>query len=364
MKRGAATISIVLFVLAWGCDGSNVMEDAGPRVDGAVPMTDGGGADSGLPPGDGGPPADGGVVMIVCTDYEGPNLIVTRDDALHGRSSALFRISLELDAAVTGLAILALDEVLDGAPIRSVDPGVIRGPDGFDGRVTPSPGDPRPGILFTAVTNAAAAELAECDLDPWARHTGSVDVRLRTDQTGEVVVHCGLGSSYAGRGPEPVRLACARGVPGWVGSSPRISDITTPSVFRFMESPMLAHDSGAVPVDGFVATGATIRSTVRTFTGEMPCADPAEWTATGGTHQLWRGSSSVETWSGPVAPGAEERANWMWQEMGSLPAGFCFPPGVGPPDECLHPTLFIALRGSSSAGAWEWESDIFDCLDL
>ena len=360
---------LILWVL-WavsGCDAAPPTADSGARSD-SGPRADAATGDTGLAVDagrgiDGGPEADGGVAPTVrCVNGTGPLLIITRDDLLRTGSSAVARLPIQITGAATGLQILSVDETLDGAPVRSWDVATLRAPSGFDGTVTPVPGDPSPTTLFTAVTDAESVELAQCDLPPWSRVDGELAVRLRTNETGELTVRCALAVGFGGRGPEPLDFACARGVPGWLGERPSLSGITSPALIRLMDSPVHAHNSGTTLADGFVATGATLRNTTATFAGETACAPPTEWTATAGTHLLWRGASGADVWSGPVAPGAEERAGWLWQEPGAIPAGFCYPGRLGPPTECLRPTISLTLRGTSSVGAWEWESDLFDCL--
>jgi len=306
--------------------------------------------------------ADGAAVPEVrCASGFGPFLIVTRDDLLRTESSVVARLPIQISGAVSGLAILGVDETLDGVSVRAWDITTIAAPPGFDGTVTPVDGTPSPTTLFTAVADAAVSELAECDLTPWERSDGALVVRLRTNETGELTVTCSIGVDYAARGSEPIDLACARGVPGWLGPRPALSSFTSPGAFRVMETPTLAYNSGATSVDGFVATGIALRNATGAFRGETACAPPTEWTSSSGRHQLWRGSSSVETWSGPVAPVSEERASWLWQEPGALPDGFCYR-SMGPPGECVRPTISLTLSGTSSVGAWAWESDIFDCF--
>ena len=356
-----------LCILA-ACSSPRTRTDAGPPIDAsgsdAGPRIDAAGLDAGLI--DGGPGEDAATSpTFYCSNFNGPTLIVTRDDAQRTAPSVVVRLPIAIGGTVSGLAILAIDETLDGMPVRSWDVATVRAPVGFDGTSTPIIGTPSPTTLFTAVTDATAAELAQCDLDPWDRADGEVVVRLRTNETGEVTVTCALGVAFDGRGAEPLDLACARGVPGWLGPRPNISGITTtPTPIRLLDAPTLAHNSGALPVDGFVANALTVRNRTATFPSETACAPPTEWIVTTGRYELWRGLTSSDVWSGPVAPGEEERANWIWQESGLLPAGFCYSGRLGPPAECLRPTLALTLRGTSSVGDWEWESDIFDCLVL
>ena len=306
--------------------------------------------------------ADGAAVPEVrCASGFGPFLIVTRDDLLRTESSVVARLPIQISGAATGLAILGVDETLDGVSVRAWDITTIAAPPGFDGTVTPLPGTPSPTTLFTAVADAAVSELAECELTPWERNDGALTVRLRTNETGELTVTCSIGVDYAARGAEPIELACARGVPGWLGPRPAISGITSPSAFRLMETPTLAHNSGATSVDGFVATGIALRNATGAFPGETACAPPTEWTSSSGRHRLWRGSSSEATWSGPVAAATEEGARWLWGEPGALPDGFCFR-SMDPLGDCVRPTISLTLSGTSSVGAWAWESDIFDCF--
>lgn len=316
---------------------------------------------------DGGPASDGGLASDVsaldaagpeirCAPSAGPYLVVTADDALYGGDSTLARLPIYVMGSVTGLRVLGVEETLAEAAVRTWDAASFEAPAGFDGTASNAI------TTFDAVTAADARELAQCANDPWDRVGGALTVRLTTDQTGEISVNCAIGVDYGGRGPEVLELACARGVPGWLGPRPNVSGPTMPAAFRLASSETHARSTGP-SVDGFVATSAVLRTTYGAFPGETTCAGPAEWAITTGTHQLWRGGSSTETWSGPVAAGAEESANWLWQEPGTLPAGFCFPPG-SPPGACVRPVISLTVLGTSSAGEWSWESDLFDCLVL
>jgi hypothetical protein len=88
---------------------------------------------------------------------------------------------------------------------------------------------------------------------------------------------------------------------------------------------------------------------------------PGDWSPIGGTHAIWRGASSTDTWSGPVAQNVEESASWFWQQTpGSVPAGYINDPTTGDPSTTCPPVndRFV-LRGTSSAGTWEWEGGWF-----
>lgn len=355
---------MVLLVGLAGCDGGSGVDDGGPLAQDAGAATDGGGGglDAGTVTDAGAPPADGGTVSLRCASGE-PRLIVTTDDALHGGTSALLRAPIEVRGAVTGLRVLRATQSFGGVVDRTWEAAELEAPPGFDGAVADEPGVPAV-VLFRGVADADSTEIDQCARAPWERDAGSVSLSVTTDQTGEVTLECSFGPGFGGRGPEPLGVACARGVPGWLPRA-SISDIDTPRVFRFMESETVAHNSGPSAVNGFVASDATVTSGFGGFPGETECASPDTWTPGGGTHQLWRGTTSNDTWTGPVAPGAEERAHWMWQEGGALlPATFCFPPDLGEPGACIRPVMSITLRGASSAGPWQWESDIFDCVAL
>ncbi|MFK7987574.1 MAG: hypothetical protein AB8I08_16260 [Sandaracinaceae bacterium] len=361
-----APVAPVLMVLVacGGPVGPPTIDDAGAQRDASTPDA-GPALDAGFdagPGADAGPPTDGGTISIDCDIGEGPRLIVTRDDALHGSSSAVLRLPLRVSGAVTSLEVVQVTETLDGLETRGWTGAMFRGPEA----ATPMPGDPTPTVVLSAVSDADPAELAECDAAPWDRSPGQLVARIRTDQTGEVDVTCDLGAAFGARGPESLALACAAGVPGWLGD-PRMSGVTSPTVFRFLDSQTLAFNSGSTAVDGFVPQEARATTAYGAFPGETTCGSPTSFTTTAGTHQLWRGSTSEDTWTGPVAPGAQEVANYMWQEPNALPEGFCYPlPGPGVPigEECIRPVVSMTLSGGSSAGPFTWESDIFDCYDL
>lgn len=367
MRQPAFALLLILSLSGCGDggspDGGGV--DAPPGTDAGV-STDGGGDDAGSTPTDAGPPGDGGMPMVRCWTQDGPTLVVTRD-APSGGDEALLRLELGFLGGATGIV---LDEVVeyDGgdAEVRRWDPAGLRPPDGFTGAAEVSSGRPEPRVVWTAIEPATPSELAVCEQTWYERNGGRVDVSGHTD-AGSFEVSCGLYWSPAAL-DEQLRFACARGVPGWLPDAyDGISDIETPVDFVLMGTTAAAYGNAAAPITGFVATEVDVRSHLDTGFFGM-CSAPMElWEPRGGTHTLWNGTSSTETWSGPIAPETIEDFHWDYQMMGDAPAGFCIPPddGMTPPEEtCPPPSLQFVVRGTSSAGPWEWESAAFTCYDL
>jgi hypothetical protein len=345
-------------VLLLACSG-----DPRPVIDAGPPGSDGGGGLDGSSS-DGGIAGDGGNVQIGCA-YDAPHLVITRDDVLHGRSSATLRLALRAMGEVNDLRVMRVDERIGDAMVRAWDVATLAAPPGFDGRLLPREGMPSPTVLFLGATDATEEELAVCALDPWARGDGSLEVTVSTRETGEVSFSCPLGLAYAGRGPEPIRVSCAEGVPGFLRNA-RMSDIVMPVTASVIDSEIVFVNSGAAAVDAFGADVLAARTHTETFPIERACADPATYMPGGGRHDLWRGRTSSDVWSGPVAPRTEERVNWFWQIPGELlPAGFCIAPDPMPVPgtECLRPVISLEVGGTSSVGRWRFESALFDCYD-
>ena len=128
-----------------------------------------------------------------------------------------------------------------------------------------------------------------------------------------------------------------------------------------------AHNIATTDATGFIASGATVTAHVSTVLPPgvtCPTTDPPAWTLGAGMHTLWNGSDTTHIWSGPVAPNAEADANWMFEQNGAgAMSGFCVPPSTGTMD-CPPPVLQIVLTGTSAAGPFEWESELFQCLLL
>jgi hypothetical protein len=86
------------------------------------------------------------------------------------------------------------------------------------------------------------------------------------------------------------------------------------------------------------------------------------WTLTSGSNTLWNGPSSTHTWSGPVTPGAQADANWQYELNGAMPmSGYCVPNSLTPMS-CPAPVNQVVLTGTSSAGPFQSESDLFNCF--
>lgn len=358
MRFAAACFSLSFFLLACSDDPRGLADGGPPRA------TDGGGiADGGSY--DGGTAGDAGNVQIGCA-YDAPHLVVTRDDVLHGRSSTTLRLVVQAMGEVNDLRVMRVDERIGDAMVRAWDVASLAAPAGFDGRLAPVEGNPSPRVLFLGVADATEAELDVCELDPWARGTGSLEVTVSTRETGAVSFACQLGLTYSGRGPEPIRISCAEGVPGFL-RHPRMSSIRTPVTASVVDAEIDFVNPGAgAPVDSFAADVLAARTHTETFVLEEACAEPATYAPAGGRHDLWRGMTSSDVWSGPVAPRTEERLNWFWQIAGELlPDGFCIAPDPMPMPgmECLRPVISLEVGGTSSAGRWRVESDLFDCYD-
>jgi hypothetical protein len=349
---------LIACALSGACSDGRASRDAGSRLDAALePRPDGATFD-------GGSIGDAGAVTAICA-YDAPYLVVTRDDALHGRSSAVVRVALQFDGAVSDVTVLRVDERLETTLVRTWAAETLAPPAGFDGRLVPVAGDPSPRVTFLGVADALEAELDVCANERWDRGQGSLEITLSTRETGEVSITCPLGVEFAGRGPEPLRIACAEGIPGWL-ARPSVSNVREPIVAALMEPELAIVNSGAAPVGSFVADAARVHTHVEPFPFERSCAEPTEYEPAAGIHEIWRGRTSEDVWSGPVAPGTEERANWFWQMAGELlPAGTCIAPDPTPTpeEECVPPVVALDVEGSSSAGRYRFESPLFTCYD-
>lgn len=362
MSRLAAVVSCGLAVV--GCGGERErppwddaavvgpVSDAGPRQDaGDVAV------DAALPD------VDAGAVTVTCSAASGPVIVVTRDVGGSTDDLTLLRIPLTFSGAASGISITSVRQ-LDGAgaSVRDWAATGLAPPAGFDGHAVPRDGYPNPTLVFTQTDPALPAELALCDGLVTDRG-GTVEITGVTAEAGEFSVRCGLGLDYGGRGPERMPLRCARGVPGWLGNdSTNVTQTTAPIVAALVESIATVHGVGAVPLDAFVSTAGTVSAAASMEGFDPPCSAPVEWSTMGLNH-LWRGMTSDDIWSGPVAPGTEETMFWWSQTNSTVPDGTCVVPDVGMPmpPMCTRPMTRLLLRGTSSAGPWEWETGLFMC---
>ena len=333
--------------------GGVMLPDAGAGSDGGVVVT----------PTDGAVPT--GPVEVHCHVHDGPALVITQPwdgDPEHTR--ALARVRLWFDAPATGIAIDEVARVApDGAVAWTWDGTLFAGPEGFDGTVTGPDGIALPMVLFTATDDAQPADIALCDASPVQRDAGHLVVRGRTDQSGMFETTCEL--SNTGLFDSDLRVACARGVPGFLHGIASFGSATEHSIM-YAESQLAGYADTTGPITGLAADGLTVRSFVEDDVFAPACAPAQTWDVPGGTHQIWRGRTSDDIYTGPIAPSTEESAFYFWQAGGSIPSGFCFPPdtGVPPPeDECRRPQVQFVVAGTSSAGPWEWESGVFTCYE-
>jgi hypothetical protein len=356
---------VVIGLALWGCGddrGRGVPGDGGadgdliPRTDGDVGGDTGLGGDAAVLP-DGSEPG----VNVTCNVHDGPSLVITRPWSGGGVARTLARVDLAFDGAATGVVI---EEVVrmdaDGAILRTWDGAAFAAP-GFDGTVSPREGVPTPVVHFTAADDALASDVERCDAEPLARNGGSFIVRGMTRESGAFETSCTLSNERLF--DSDLRFACARGLSGYLFGYPGFGTATEHAI-TIAESQIAAYGDAPAAIDGIVADGLTVRSFVEDA-GFIPVCGPAQtWDATGGTHAIWRGMTSTDIFSGPVAPGTEERAQYFFQVPGAGPTGFCFPPGpADPADECLRPALQLVVTGTSSAGPWEWEGGVFTCYE-
>ncbi len=327
----------------------------------------GGTAGSGASAGSGG----GGGISVACQDLNGgPTLLVVSDAAgAAGKSETVLRIPLSFGGPVTGLTLDSVEEQDgSGTTLRAWTASDFHGPPGFDGSVQADPANYYEAVL-AASAPSVQAETDACAAKPWERN-GKVIAKGTTHEGGPFQVECGLALGLGGKGPESLRFACAKGLPGWLEEQTGISNVTSPVLAALAQSEIHVENTSSAAWDGFVATSATLHAYFAdTFL--KPCTSPPDtWDfPANGLHQLWRGQTSNDAWSGPVAAGTTDWANWMWQLTGiQFPDGVCFAPNPQPPPDpsqmCQEPMLQITLSGSSGAGAWQWESDLFDCYDL
>jgi len=343
----------------------------GSAPDAAIVRSDGAGIDGREPPPDtdaSTPPGDAGDLHVDCSSSDGPLVVVVRPpDGSTARATTLVRLPLELSGRATGIELLGVSErTADGAELRAWPASAFAPPAGFDGTAVPREGHPSPVVLFSGTAPAVDDELAMCERHAWERD-GALVVRLRAVELGDVEIECHLGTPIIGAG-YPLRWQCPTGVAGWTGesASTSVADTTTPVIAAVGNSDITVHAIGAAPVTDIVATGATLVAHQESNFGAT-CPDTTVELG-GPNHVLWRGASSEDVWNGPVAPGTEEAAFWAWYELGaSLPEGVCQVPEVGPPPtmppDCRGPVLMLELRGTSAAGAWSWESSLFNCYE-
>ena len=358
----------LLATVVGGCGGSRdrvPSDDAGGvPADASVERDAGPGADGAAPPADGASPdLDAGAVTVQCSNGNGPIVVVTRDVAGSTDDLALLRIPLWFSGAASGISITSVRQ-LDAAEglVRDWLVSTLAPPSGFDGHAVPRDGYPNPLILFTATAPATMGELALCEGAVTVR-AGAVEITGVANEGVPLAVRCGLGLAYGGRGPEQLPLRCARGVPGWLENiSTNITQVTAPIVATLVESIATVHGVGAAPIDTFVSSAGTVSGASAPDGFDPACFAPVEW-STMGRNNLWRGMTSEAVWSGPVAPGTEETVWWWSQSDRTVPEGTCAVPDMGMPGPsmCTPPVTRLVLRGTSSAGAWEWETGIFTC---
>jgi hypothetical protein len=295
----------------------------------------------------------GGPVLVIVSDPEGAT----------GKADAVLRVPLSFSAPVSGLVLGSVEQRDAGDQLlRSWNAADFSGPPGFDGNVAWDNG--QAPVVLVARTTALEVETEGCALAAWERK-GKVTVAGSTNEGGAFEVECDVGNSYySGQ-----RWSCAKGLPGWLYGQTSVTNTITPYPFALADSTIHVQNTSASAWTSFAVTGATLHAGF-TSSFDPPCTSPPEtWELADGKHDLWRGQTSDDKWSGPVAPGSHDWANWFWQKSGAqLPDGVCFKPSTEPPtdpfDQCQNPILQLMLRGTSSAGAWEWESDLFECYDL
>jgi hypothetical protein len=353
----------VFFAWVAGCgsggsgDGSVLPgEDGAVTVDGGNP-TDGSAGDLST--------ADLGPLTVSC-HLDGPTLLVRQPAS--GPSSTLARLPLSFSHAASGIKITSVTQTNTGGttPIRTWNASTFAGPPGFTGSAIPTTGNTSAGVLFSATDASLQSEVDACGVAPWKRPSGQLHVVGSTQEGGEFAVDCGYGLSYGGNNAEPLRFACARGLAGWLGGSgsdaPAISQFAVPIAGVLASAGVHVHNIDAAALSGVSATAGTVTGHARQVVPPAcPMGDPAPWTLGAGIHELWNGTSSAQIWSGPVAPSTEEYVHWLFQQDGAmLPSGLCVPAGMGI-DSCPPPILQVVITGTSSAGTYQWESDLFEC---
>ena len=352
-----------LIALTSACDGEST-----PPDDAAVGRDSESSPDTAVPPDsaitDAAGDAPTGTTEIRCYDFDGPSIVVTRMP--DGSAETLLRVELGFRGGATGIVV---DEVVQRDPLDQVvrrwtAPNAVPG---FDGTLAARPGFPEPRAVWTATAPSDASELAVCDQPWYQRAGGHLEVSGATAQTGPFSVRCELNWHPAAL-DESLRFACARGIPGWLPDTfDALTDVSTPIDVVLLGTAAAAYGNSPADVTGLVATEVTVRSHLDTVFNPS-CLEPVEtWDPTGGAHTIWNGTSSTQIWSGPIPPGEIADFHWSFQVDGDAPSGYCVAPDDGtlPPGEaCPAPSLQVVLRGTSSAGDWEWESDAFGCYDL
>jgi hypothetical protein len=311
---------------------------------------------------------DGGKLAVACSS-ESPYLVVTKPSAGSGPSTTLLRLPLFFSAKATGITLTSVTQhAADTAmtTLRTWKVSSLAPPSGFDGTFDPVT---LPAyLLYLASDTALESETQACTQAPWQRPMGTIHVTGSTHEGGNFAFDCPYGFDGDLVSAEPLGLSCATGIPGWLGGdgslTPSIMGVTSPVEALLVSTGVQAVDLGPAPATGFTATGVTITAyddPSLIMPGLMcPTTSPTPWTLSGGT--LWAGGSSMDVWSGPAAPNVQTNANWFYSQNGAQPeAGFCVPPSTSPMS-CPPPADQIVLRGSSSAGPFQWESGLFACI--
>jgi hypothetical protein len=352
-----------------------LLASCGQRSSNGIPPTDASvdapAADDGSVAGDGATAdllaPDAGPLLVSCA-VDPPYLVVVQPAS--GDPVTLVRVPLSFSRAANGIkvdAVTQLNNAIAPVTLRTWDISTFSGPPGFAGSAVPMVGQ-KAAVRFTAKATSLAAESDACTSAPWKRPGGTLHVVGSTTEGGAFEVDCSYGLSLGGSSPERLRFACAKGVAGWLGGngseSPGILATSVPAVALLANGGVHVQNlDAAATLSGLTATGALV-------TGHHPPAglscptstDPAPWPLSAGTHTLWTGGNSSQTWNGPVAPLEQADANWLFQQNGAAPApGFCAA-STSPPT-CPPPVLQLVLTGSSSAGSYQWESDLFTCVN-
>jgi hypothetical protein len=356
------TRHVVLFCLAFAACSTGTPAPPGDAAVAAGPdagVPDAALGDSAMQPQLG----DLGPLSVSCA-LGSPYLVVTKPPM--GDSTTLVRVPLHFSHAATGVSITSVTQLSEasGATLRTWDGSQLQGPPGWNGTATPDVGATDATVLWTVSTTALAAETAACAQPPWARTGGTFHVVGSTNEGGGFAVDCSYDLHYHGASGEPIPFACASGVAGWLGdtSGMDIQTVTNPIVALLVETGVHVHNLAAA-VDGFTATGLTIYA--HAPGGGMPgcpSEDPAPAALSGGMETLWRGTSGTQIWSGPVAPGEELLdVGLEYQQIGATsPPGFCVKASTMM--TCPPMVLELTITGTSSAGAYRWESSLFTCI--
>jgi hypothetical protein len=304
---------------------------------------------------------DLGPLEVSCGGLNLPYLVVTHPPS--GPDTTLVRVALRFSHAATEVTISSVSQLSSDMPattLRTWDATQLAGPPGWSGTATPDVGQTAAVVVWTGTASALAVESSACTLPPWQRPGGTLHVVGSTHEGGAFATDCSYSLRYNGALPEKLPLACAAGVAGWVDDVD-LNTTTTPIVALTVYTGVHVYDLAGTALDGITATGATVYGHAGVPMPGCSTGDPAPWTLSGGDYTLWRGSGSMQVWDGPVTPGAQVDANLLYALNGGVPmAGFC-PMGATGPMSCPPRLLQIALSGNSSAGAYRFESSLFDC---